>query len=328
MKGWCFYQNPNEKRIQGYRCSIDKLSSLTTFEEGFLVTTFDKSEVYCFQTNSELKLSEIEEVQLENNEVVSIGLEEYTESIEKSIEFCRTNKGKVVFSRVIKQPVEKGFSIPNFFRQLCEEYSHSFNYCFHIENVGTWIGATPEILIREDKTQCRVYSLAGSRSIKEPFNWTEKEIAEQKFVTSEVANVLEKEKVDFQLSPVKTIRAGNVEHLLSEFTFSHKDVLNLADRLHPTPAVCGLPRKKALDFINTNEPHDRKFYAGIIGWKKVNKVSLYVNLRCAEITGKALNCYVGGGITQDSKVMNEWKETAFKAQTLLSVFKKSGNSHL
>jgi isochorismate synthase len=69
--------------------------------------------------------------------------------------------------------------------------------------------------------------------------------------------------------------------------------------LHPTPAVCGLPKQEAKDFILENEGYDRKYYTGFLGElnkeafnKETLKSDLYVNLRCMKIKDNQAHLYV------------------------------------
>jgi isochorismate synthase len=93
----------------------------------------------------------------------------------------------------------------------------------------------------------------------------------------------------------------------------------IAKDLHPTPAVSGTPRKDALDWIRSEEKHERQFYAGIIGSMDEHSMNLYVNLRCAQIIGSDIYLYVGGGFTADSIPEKEWEETENKSKTLLNL---------
>ncbi len=90
--------------------------------------------------------------------------------------------------------------------------------------------------------------------------------------------------------------------------------------LHPTPAVCGLPKERALELIYKTEMHNREYYAGYCG--PINyqgKTDLFVNLRCMKILPDKLALYIGGGLTAKSDPEKEWEETVLKANTLLSV---------
>ena len=101
---------------------------------------------------------------------------------------------------------------------------------------------------------------------------------------------------------------------------------SLIRALHPTPAVCGLPRVKANNFILKNENYKRTFYTGFLGElnlkdseSNVQYSQLYVNLRCMEVDENKASIFVGGGITKDSNAEKEWEETVFKTKTMKRV---------
>ena len=114
--------------------------------------------------------------------------------------------------------------------------------------------------------------------------------------------------------------AGALSHLKTDFHFSLKDNKNLGDLLkvlHPTPAVCGLPKEEAYRFILENEGYDRKYYSGFIGWlDPEGRTDLYVNLRCMHIEDEQLTLYAGGGLLASSELNDEWQETEKKLQTM------------
>ena len=91
--------------------------------------------------------------------------------------------------------------------------------------------------------------------------------------------------------------------------------------MHPTPAVCGLPREVAKIFIQQNENYKRTFYTGFLGELNIanQKSLLFVNLRCMCIEGEIAEVYVGGGITKDSNAKKEWEETIAKSKTMKKV---------
>lgn len=94
----------------------------------------------------------------------------------------------------------------------------------------------------------------------------------------------------------------------------------LINALHPTPAVCGLPKAVAEAFILQNENYDRSYYSGYLGELNLNeRTSLFVNLRCVELENNLASIYVGGGITADSIPENEWEETVSKAEVMKKV---------
>jgi isochorismate synthase len=111
--------------------------------------------------------------------------------------------------------------------------------------------------------------------------------------------------------------------------------------LHPTSAVCGLPKPEAMSFILEHEHYNREYYSGFLGElnvksaihrrrkslnqeqlaiKSIKTISdLHVNLRCMKVSESYVEIYVGGGITADSQPEAEYLETVAKSQTLLNV---------
>ncbi len=228
---------------------------------------------------------------------------------------------KAIISRVVQH--QHKVNPETTFKNMLQKYPGVFCYYISSEETGTWMGATPEKLFNktEDGT-IQIHSLAGTQPA-ENINWTEKEFEEQQLVTEYIANQLtENGYSDFSLSERETIIAGSVAHLRSTFTISsQKAGLNsLVELLHPTPAVCGTPKDKAVQLIKETEKHSRNYYTGFLGTLGKNLGDhLFVNLRCMELTSTGADLYVGGGITAASEPEKEWKETELKAKTLLSV---------
>ena len=127
-----------------------------------------------------------------------------------------------------------------------------------------------------------------------------------------------------KVSPIETIKAGNVLHLLTKIYGALKldkyNLKNFINALHPTPAICGIPRKKAKQFILDSEGYNREFYTGFLGeLNSEERSELYVNLRCMQLKQNNAIIYVGGGITKDSIPEKEWIETVNKTNTIKKV---------
>src|SRR5690606_29579301 len=132
---------------------------------------------------------------------------------------------------------------------------------------------------------------------------------EQAMVTQYITEALENKVTDLRLSGTKSVRAGNLWHLGTEISGRIKDLdlSPIINALHPTPAVCGLPKGDSKKFILENENYDREFYTGFLGrlnmkeqvdrnknsknqenkaYKSVrNTTQLFVNLRCMKLEG-------------------------------------------
>ena len=97
-------------------------------------------------------------------------------------------------------------------------------------------------------------------------------------------------------------------------------VLDLVERLHPTPAVGGVPTAAAMEWIGNREPFDRGWYAGPIGWTGANEDGEFcAALRCALLRGREARLYAGVGVVRDSDPAAELAETEVKLGALLPV---------
>jgi isochorismate synthase len=116
-------------------------------------------------------------------------------------------------------------------------------------------------------------------------------------------------------------------HLNTSYTIDTKEINfgNLSsvmlDLLHPTPAVCGMPKEAAESIIEKIEEYDREFYSGYLGPVNIdNNSHLFVNIRTMKIENQQVYAFAGGGITEDSDPEKEWNETEIKLQTILKSF--------
>ena len=319
--GFVFYQRPNDDEIlfiSGTWVKID-LNSKPALD-GFIISNADKSASFYLEGKAKIILSGYK-LTLNSSSLKHQELDKktYLSKAELFINACTKDISKVILSRIKKHRVING-DIFQTYLNLCKEYNHSFNYLFNIPNEGTWMGATPETLIEGSTEKYTTVALAGSKAL-DNINWKEKELDEQQFVTNYIKEKLESESINHQFkSSPETVAAGNIAHLKTTFNIqTNKTPLELAHLLHPTPAVCGLPQKKAQDFILKNEGYNREFYTGFLGIINNTSCSLFANLRCMQLFKNEYWLYVGGGITTNSNPNNEWEETELKAQTLLNI---------
>ena len=116
----------------------------------------------------------------------------------------------------------------------------------------------------------------------------------------------------------------NVSHLGTRVTGELEGsppptALELAARLHPTPAVAGTPRPAALDQIAAVEGFDRGRYAGPVGWVDAHGDGEWVvGIRSAQLDGRRAELTAGVGIVADSDPEAELAETQLKLQALLA----------
>ena len=254
--------------------------------------------------------------------------EEYIRTIEETVAAIReSDLSKVIISRKIPVKRPSG-SLGCIFFQLHDQTPNAFTYLVNLPAAGTWMGATPEVLLKSEGQFFETVSLAGTQVRKydsDDYYWNTKDIEEQAFVSRYMLELFYCFDIHkYRTTGPETLESGKVAHLKTSFFFSAEKIENclgnFVAELHPTPAVCGLPKNLADEFIREKEKHDRKYYTGYLGpWKLNQQVDLFVNLRCMEITDDEFILYAGGGITSKSIPDREWEETNQKAKTLLSV---------
>ncbi|MDN3202632.1 chorismate-binding protein [Algoriphagus sediminis] len=236
---------------------------------------------------------------------------------------------KVVPARTKRIPLDSSFDLMASFETMLKKYPNAFVNFFHLPGIGTWLGASPEILIETKQDHFYTMSLAGTQpaSGDNPVRsvaWTQKEIEEQALVSRYIVDCFKKIRLrEYEEHGPKTVQAGSLLHLRSDFKVDMKATnfpqlgSVMLKLLHPTSAVCGMPRQKALDFIAENEQFDRSFFAGFLGPVNIGEeTSIYVNLRTASLTGKEAIVYAGAGITEDSDPEKEWEETELKCANI------------
>ncbi|TVQ44788.1 MAG: hypothetical protein EA362_09495 [Saprospirales bacterium] len=235
---------------------------------------------------------------------------------------------KVVLSRPIKiENQDLTSHLGSLFEILCEWYPATLRYIVYTPSGQLWIGATPETLLSvKDSTKLNTMSLSGTKKANMNLPWTKKELDEHQWVVSYIESVLKKGGcTEVNKGKIKTIHAGPVEHLQTDFEARIHDKTLIADlifNLHPTPAVCGYPLHKAKDFIFQSENYDRVYYTGFLGPVSKKRQNLFVNLRCLQLFHDKVVLYVGAGITPVSIPKMEWRETDLKSKTLLRAIEK------
>jgi isochorismate synthase len=324
------YRYPNDSLLRGIFQGNADVNTIDNFNgKGFVIAPFDSegdkiliSGEYFEKafTRSSNKLIE-GEIELSDE-----GKESYLRKVQTAIDEIRTGAlKKIVLSRYIKTKTKKKPS--EIIESLLSMYANAFCYWWYHPKVGMWLGATPEQLLKYQKGTLLTTSLAGTLPVvenRQP-NWTSKEREEQQMVTDYIKQSLNGKARNITISEVSSHQAGKLWHLKSKIEASLNSFAALKgvlDSLHPTPAVCGLPKKKSLNFILQHEEYDREYYTGYLGPINVDEnqsANLFVNLRCLKYDQGQAWVYVGGGITEASNPEEEWKETQFKSGTILEV---------
>lgn len=260
----------------------------------------------------------------------STSKDSYLNEVETIIRALAGEKGKIVAARVIR--IDMRISLSATFDALCEAYPHAFVFMFSTPATGTWIGASPELLLTAEGMHLKTMALAGTRAVASGLEWDRKNIEEQEMVADFIVSTLSRHCVNVKAEASMTCMAGPVEHICTPIAADIPDVsrpLHMAletilASLSPTPALCGSDREKSMRVIAATESFPREMYGGFCGPCGIDgKTAFYVNLRSAKCSPESICVFAGGGITNRSVPEEEWNETEMKSKTIINKLKKS-----
>lgn len=249
----------------------------------------------------------------------------------KSIE--RKELEKAVLARTCTFELE---TAPNPFAiaaALKEKAQGAFVFCMETES-GAFLGATPERLFSRNHRQIWSEAIAGTRprgkTPKEDQDLAKQLLKSEKDLSEfyPVKHYLERALSPLcvtppSFSPISIHQTHNVQHLytscsgeLREF-ITDKDILS---NIHPTPALCGTPKQKALSLIQDIEPFERGLYGGAIGWSTKEASEWIVGIRSCLIKNKTATLFTGTGIVAGSDPEEEWEELNQKLKLYDTIF--------
>lgn len=326
------YRKPNATTIKGLFQADAVLHEVVDYsEQGFVFTSFDGKKKYIIPKNSSENLS----FSFQKKEILMPFSESHNPTIQEQKEYENLVSSGVdaikkgVFQKVVLSRQEvvamQNFDLSTVFERLLQTYPTAFVYCFFHPEIGIWLGATPEQLLKVTGTSFETIALAGTQKATNAATvlWENKEKEEQQFVTDYIVSQLAKRVDTLEISAPYTVQAGSICHIKTTIKGSFKKENSLQEiiaLLHPTPAVCGLPTLIAKDFIVANESYKRSFYTGFLGELNLDSSSdLFVNLRCMQVVPQKILLYMGCGITKDSIPKKEWEESVNKAMIMKRV---------
>jgi isochorismate synthase len=329
---FALYRLPHKSRhflVKQNNSAYNSLDAQSFDKEGFVFYPFSKSSgkpgVF-IKNEIVIPNATIEFYSEHEHNVFSISKKNYLGKVNQFIGATKARFKKLIFSRIKRIDTQPG-NLFNLFEALKKAYPTAFVYLVNIAGEGCWVGASPEILYKQNG-MAQTMALAGTqKDLGLPLTevlWGSKEIEEQSIVERYFQRILKNKSIHFKKSERQTVKAGNILHLRTDFEFNPKEqVYDLIADLHPSPAVCGMPKQAAKAFIISQEPHSRAYYCGFLGPVNINKeTDLFVNLRCMQVMKDYFALYVGGGILPDSDPEKEWEETEMKAKILSTVIEK------
>lgn len=259
---------------------------------------------------------------------------------------------KVVLSRLIAEPART--HPVDIASEYFSRFPDTFRAMYFTQETGLWITATPELLLSDTAigpttesgqrntttpdslpeddlmpvSRFESMALAGTRSKSVTGQcgeeWDYKNTLEHDTVLDFITSTFRKNGLEPQVSEGRPVSFGDIEHKMHRITATGRcNSLHLVDELSPTPALAGMPLRRAIPFIAKSERHNRDCYGGMVGTVAGEELMAYVNIRCAMMANepdddgkRMVNIFAGGGIMGDSDYRAEWREAASKAMPL------------
>jgi menaquinone-specific isochorismate synthase len=239
---------------------------------------------------------------------------------------------KVVLARVAELRFRERINVNGALAYLARHYPDSYRFLFEPRPHHAFYGATPELLVRVEGTTLTTMAMAGS--IRRSFDPLEdaalgqellnsaKDRHEHELVVMSLLERLAPLTAQLEISPQPGVyKLANIQHLLTPVRgqlLAAQGVLPLVEALHPTPALGGKPRARAMAFIQEAEQAPRGWYAAPLGWIDVKMDGAFaVAIRSAVAQERRVWLYAGAGIVADSQPEKEWEETALKFRPML-----------
>ncbi|KOS07950.1 isochorismate synthase [Flavobacterium akiainvivens] len=332
------YSKPGSEALTGvFQVTEGNFTVTDHTESGFIFAPFNQgSTAFIPHNQSDIITSELKP---EDAPALSNGLEpnpDYGKKhFENLVNQCITTIKSGEFDKLVASRTEivenESIDIIALYKRLLYTYPNALRYCFFSPETGLWMGATPEQLIKVEANTLHTVALAGTQlySPEKKAVWQDKEKQEQLFVTQYITNTLQPFTTTISATEPYTFRAGNLVHIKTDISAeiaSQSTLKEVISALHPTPAVCGLPKAEAMGFLIDNEDYNREYYAGYLGELNHDfatgqpKTDLFVNLRCMKVTDNKAHLYIGCGITADSDPEKEYMETVNKSMTMKKLF--------
>ena len=235
---------------------------------------------------------------------------------------------KLVLAHRVELPSIATAQVVGTFDKALTHYPNAFVSLCYTPQSGLWLCATPEMLLRGDGTHWQTVALAGTMPKQEGERpvWSEKNRREHHYVQRFIGELLDREGIPYRALAVETTTTGQLQHLQARFALQLPDgyaPIALAERLHPTPAICGTPQRVAQRVILEEESAERSYYSGFLGWYEPEQsVDLFVQIRCLQLLPEqALRLYAGGGIVRGSSLESEWQEVLHKLSAIHSLIR-------
>ena len=240
---------------------------------------------------------------------------------------------KVVLARRVQLALEHAPDALAMLQHLADATPNCTHFAVRPGRGATWMGASPERLFRQDGRAVESEAVAGTRSrgstaraddaLRDELLASDKDRREHDFVVTAIRDAL----APLCVAPpapgdVDEMRLARRRHLQARLRGQLREgtrPVDVLEALHPTPAVAGVPTGAALTAIRRQEPFDRGWYAGPVGWVGADAAEFAVAIRSGLVHHATLALYSGAGVVAGSEPEREWDEIEQKISDFAAV---------
>lgn len=275
---------------------------------------------------------ELEDIQIaEKTEINPLKWKETVNELIKDLQKDKTLK-KAVLARELRVKFNKEVSVETVIHHLLKQQKESYVFAFEV-NGDCFLGASPERLAKKEGNKvfssCVAGSIGRGKTEEEDVKLgqtllsDEKNLIEHQYVVDMIQEAMEKvcKKIHLPEKPT-LLKTRDIQHLYTPVTGEMEEgnsFFGLVERLHPTPALGGLPKMEAVKKIRETEELDRGFYGAPLGWMDfAGNGEFIVAIRSGLIQGKEASLFAGCGVVKDSDTESEYIETKIKFRPMLS----------
>lgn len=272
------------------------------------------------------------------NAIQDIKVDAWLKGVEQATRQITEGKlSKVVLSREVKVTGKHAFNLSAILTKLSHDQKNSYIFAFE-RGEKCFLGASPERLIERRGNHLLTGALAGTvgrgqteeedRKLGAGLLRSQKNREEHQFVVQMIQEAMEQFSDELEIPKIpELLKVRDVQHLYTPITGKAKNgatLLEIVEQLHPTPALGGQPRTKAMQLIRELETYNRGWYAAPIGWMDAEGEGEFaVAIRSALIEKSIAHLYAGCGVVEASDPYEELEETHLKLRPMLAALEGS-----
>ena len=233
---------------------------------------------------------------------------------------------KIVPARKVTVEMTEKLNILDIFKKVIKD--SNYNYLIRTSEHSAFFGSSPERLLLFENNKFTTEAVAGTRPLERAHELieSEKDLYEHNLVVEDINQKLKPFSDKIVSEKAAIVDAKNLAHLKTIITATPQttNIFNVIDSLHPTSAVCGMPKRESINFLRETESFDRGLFASPFGVFNRKFTDISVAIRCCHIEKNKVEIFSGVGVVPQSNPDSEWQELEQKIQPYLDILESLG----